>query len=536
VALLVSVLRAAKPRLLGAEGRLPVPLSSKVMDGSVGGLPRANRPVPLETAAGGRTSHRVTELLAREPFLVLLVAIQAVILCFRLPDHVRSDTWLSLVAGRLVARHGLPHHDTLAVWSHGRTWIDQQWLGQLALYWLHLFGGLRLLLLAHVVLLVAGFALALVFARRSGASARSVALVGILALLVALSNSVARTQTFAFLFFVALFWLLASDAQRPSRRVLLALPLLVAWANIHGSAVLGAGLVLLWAASELIRAGLRTGAWGLRARALGLAAAATLSLFVSPYGVSVVQYYRSVLGSGAFRDLVTEWQASTFPAQWPFFVLAVGGIWLVARKPRRLSLFEHLALLATAFAALDAVRNLVWFALVAVMVVPRALDDVWPVVIAPLRRRVNIGLSSSAVAVLVGSLAVAAAHSPAWYAKDYPQGAAAAVSRAANGDRSLRVFANEAFADWLLWKVPALAGRVAFDARFELMNTEELHAVARFRQPNAANRLAPASGYRLIVLDPASEKPAIRAVLREPGARTLYRDSHVAVLLRNSRA
>src|SRR6476661_355870 len=201
------------------------------MEGS-GGLARVHAPAPLDTAGelDTRPRHRLVELLAHEPFLILLVVLQAFILSVRLYDRLQSDTWLTLVAGRLVAHDGLPHHETLTVWSHGRTWIDQQWLGQVALYGLHVVGGLRLLLLVHVLLLIAGFTLALVFSRRSGGSSRSVTLVGIVALVVALPNSVARTQTFAFLFFVALFWLLASEARRPSRRVLLALPLLVVWA------------------------------------------------------------------------------------------------------------------------------------------------------------------------------------------------------------------------------------------------------------------------------------------------------------------
>jgi hypothetical protein len=504
------------------------------MEGSVGGLARAHAPVPLENAAEPHTrrGERLTELLAHEPFLMLLVAIDAVILCFRMPDFVRSDSWLSLVAGRLVSRDGLPHHETLTVWAHGRTWIDQQWLGQLFLYWLHAVGGLRVVLLTHVLLLLCGFTLALVFARRSGGSARSVALIGIGALVLAIPNSIARTQTFAFLLFVAVFWLLAADARRASRRVLLVLPLLVVWANIHGSVVLGVALVLLWALAELVRAGRSPNAWGARLRALAIGLVAPLCLLVSPYGFAVIDYYRSVLGSSEFRDLVSEWHAATFPEQWPFFVLAVGSIWLAARSPKRLSLFEHLALVCTVFAAFDAVRNLVWFALVAVMVVPRALDDVWPIGDAPIRRRVNVGLSLAALVALIATLAIAAGRPSTWYSRDYPERAATSVSEAADGHPSLRVFANEQFTDWLLWKVPSLSGRVAFDARFELMTGEQLRSIVRFRQRISADRLATVSGYRLLVLDPATEKPAIRAVLSEAGTVVLYRDSHVAVLLR----
>jgi hypothetical protein len=504
-----------------------------MMDDLAGGLTRAPAPAPVD-AVSARPSRLkwVANLLAHEPFLVLLVAVEAVILCFRLPAFVNSDTWLSIVAGRLVAEDGLPHHETLTVWAHGKTWIDQQWLGQLALYGLHAGGGLRLVLLVHVVLLLTAFTLALVFARRSGGSARSVALVGIVALVVALPNSVARTQTFAFLFFVLLFWLLASEARTASRRVLLALPLLLLWANVHGSVVLGVALVGVWALAELFRAGRRRDAWPQRLRAVGIAAAGALCLLVSPYGLSVVDYYRSVLGSNTFHDLVTEWQATTFPTQWPFYLLALGGIWVVARKPRRVSLFEHLALILTLVAAFDAIRNLAWFALVAVMVVPRALDDVWPQGDAPVRRRVNVIVGSFGLVVIAGSLAIAAGRPATWYVHDYPNDAAQAVGAAAAGDPSARVFANERFADWLLWKVPQLKGRVAFDARFELLTPAQLRSVARLRQRIPSQGLAPAGGYRILVLDPLDERGALRLAQLENGTHALYRDPNVYVMLR----
>jgi len=506
----------------------------EVMDGSADGLAPVQDRLPADavTTASDRTRHRLVEALAREPFVLVVLALYALLLGLRPAIHIRSDTWLALVAGRLVSRDGLPHHDVLTLWSHGRNWIDQQWLGQLLFYWIYDAGGLRLLLFVHVLLLVFGFALALAFARRSGGSARSVAVVGIVALFVALPNSVARTQSFAYVLFVALFWLLAADSRTPSRRILLALPLLVLWANVHGSAALGAGLVALWAAAWLIRLGVADGrdAWLARGRAVGVAVAAFVCLLVSPYGFGVVGYYRHVLGAGALRDFVTEWGPTTITDQSLFFVLAVGAVWLTARKPRALSPFEHLALLALLFAGLVAVRNVLWFALAAAMVVPRALDAVWPVADSPLRRRANVALSLGAVAIVAFSLLSALSRAPT--ASAYPNRAAAAVSTAANGDPSLRVFSNEAFADWLLWRTPALAGRVAFDARFELLTRRQLLAVARFRHQTTPQWRSAAAGYRLLVLDPRTERRAIRTLRSEAGTRLLFGNEDVAVLMR----
>jgi hypothetical protein len=511
------------------------------MNGSADGLAPVEKGVPacgVGMAASSRARRTLVEGLAQEPFVLLVIALYALILCLRPATHIRSDTWLALVAGRIVSKDWLPHHDGLTVWADGKSWIDQQWLGQLLFYWIHAAGGLRLLLFVHVLLLVLAVALAFAFARRTGGSSRSVAVVGIVALLVALPNSVARTQTFAYVLFVGLLWLLAVEFATPRRRVLLVLPLLVVWANVHGSAVLGAGLVAVWAAAHVIRLGAGGGreAWLARGRAGALAVAAFVCLLVSPYGLGVVGYYRDVLGAGALRDLVTEWGPATVTGQPLFFVLAVASIWLVARNPRALNLFEHLALLCLLFAGLAVIRNAVWFALVAAMVVPRALDEVWPLGDAPLRRRVNVAVSLGALAVVVGSLAIAAGRPQGSYVRDYPAEAAKAIAGIAAGDPSVRVFANERFADWVLWKTPSLEGHVAFDARFELLAPAQLRTIARLRARVLPNGLAPTKGYRVLVLDPVDDRAALRAAQLEKGTVTLYRDPNVYVMLRAPRA
>jgi hypothetical protein len=506
------------------------------MSGSVGGTARVSVPAPPGTEPHPTLRlSGVVRLLAREPFVLLVVALDALVVSVLLPFLVRSDTWLALVGGRQVWSGGLPHHDTLTVWSYGVTWVDQQWLGQLFFYGIHAVGGLRLLLLVHAIVLVTAFTLALTFALRTGASPRSAGLVGVVALIAALPNSTVRTQALAYVLFVALFWLLASDAKGPSRRLFMVVPLLVLWANVHGSAVLGAGLVIVWAVAELLRYGRRADVWSARGRAVVLAAVAPLCLLASPYGLALAGYYHDVLGSSAFRDVVSEWRPATFPDQWPFFVLAVGTLWLAGRSRGKLSLFEQLALVATLFAALDTLRSIVWFALVTAMVVPRALDGLWPVGSAVLRRRVNLVLALGSLLVLVGAFGAAAAHPTGWYARDYPRGAVDAVSKATAHNPSLRVFANEAYADWLLWNVPGLEGRVAFDARLELLSSRQLHSLAHFRNRSTQDWVRAVDGYRLVVLDTATERPTIRELLRQHGTMVLYRDRHVAVLLRGAK-
>ena len=59
------------------------------------------------------------------------------------------------------------------------------------------------------------------------------------AIALGLSSSALRPQTLVLPLFVALAWLLVEDARAPSRRVFWAIPLLVLWANLHGTVTLG---------------------------------------------------------------------------------------------------------------------------------------------------------------------------------------------------------------------------------------------------------------------------------------------------------
>src|SRR5260370_21132279 len=98
--------------------------------------------------------------------------------------------------------------------------------------------------------------------------------------------------------FVDVVVLLVSDALRPTNAVFLTLPILVLWANLHGSVVIAAGLVAL------------RGLLGLTERTyprryLALLLGAVLSVGITPYGTGVLDYYRSTLVNPAFRSIVT---------------------------------------------------------------------------------------------------------------------------------------------------------------------------------------------------------------------------------------
>src|SRR5205085_2842874 len=117
----------------------------------------------------------------------------------------------------------------------------------------------------------------------------------------------------------ATLWLLLDDARRPSRRVFWTLPLLVLWANVHGSVLLGAGLVALAGLVRLAQARRPT------ARGLALTFLPWACMLASPYAAHLPAYYKKVLVGGDFSHLVTEWVPTTLQlVTIPVFILVLG--------------------------------------------------------------------------------------------------------------------------------------------------------------------------------------------------------------------
>ena len=470
-----------------------------------------------------RAVARIGAALEEDGLLVVALAAFAVVLLVTLRRGLGGDGWLAVVAGRWIVQHGLPSHDVLTLLTRGRRWVDQQWLAQLGVYGLWRLGGVKLAMFVHALLATGALAGAALVARRHGATARSVTWIAIPALLSYYPvAAVLRPQSFALPLFTATLWLLLEDARQPSRRVFATLPLLVLWANLHGSVLLGAGLVSL--------AGIVTLAKARRpdARGLVLLIAPWACVLASPYAAHLPAYYEKVLVGGDFSHLVTEWAPTTLRlVTVPVFVLVLGGLWLLGRNGRAVPVFDRLAFLAMAVVAFQAIRNIAWFALGALAVLPPLLDGLRAPVEEP--RRLNRILAVSMLGAVAVALGGVAAKPASWFTHAFPGGAARATAGAAGTHG--HVFATSAYGDWLLWSEPQLEGRLAFDTRFELLTRGQLEEIARI-QAAAGDWLAHVRGYRVFVLDPSADGTLERALRRDLPLRVAFRSPQVVVLRR----
>jgi hypothetical protein len=478
-------------------------------------LPRGPYPLILGASFGW-----LRALLEREAFVVLMVAVLGSAVVVTVPFFVVQDGWLAFVDGRLIAQHWLPHVDTLALWTLGRGWTDQQWGAHLALYELVHHGGLRAAIGFASVCVVVALAVIAIAARRLGASPRSTALVLVLPIFASPWLLEVRSQTLALVPFVLVYVLLAFDARRPGRRVLWVLPVLALWGNLHGSVALGVMLVALYGL-WLVRRG------DSRARGLLLVFGSPLCLVASPYGLSLITYYRTMLVHPPVARFVTEWQAPAFKATTAlFFLTALGAVALFGAHWRVLTSFERWALPLLLLLALTAIRDTTWFDLAAAVTLPRLIEAAWPsrVELTSKLRRVNLIIGSLALVTVLVVSVVAFSRPASWFDHGRSAADAAAVARAAGTDGI--VLADDAHADWLLWEQPRLAGRIAFDVRFELLDAHELRQIQLLRGGSHPVWSRCGATARVITFSGADdEAAALREHVLAPGSHTFVRTS-----------
>ena len=489
------------------------------------------QPLTMRGSEPPRTP-RIARLADSNPFPLLLVCMIGILLLVVFaPSLIVGDTWLTLMAGREVTQHGLPTTDAITLLSRGGTWTDQQWLAQVLFYGAHAIAGIRAVVLLGIILVLLTLSLSVATARTNGATGRSTFLVGLLSVIAGPWGWTLRAQLVALPFFAATLWLLVDASRRGlRRRTLFVLPLLIVWANLHGSVILGAGLAVVLATIELVR---RRGSVRLP---LALVVGAPLCVLASPYATELPAYYNLMLIDAPFAESLREWHWSNPSATTLcFYCLAALTVVLaaVARSRRRLTLFELIALAVMLVAAIDAIRGVIWFALATMAILPVALDGLIgrPDVVAP---RVNRVISIIAVCSLAVAFAVALVLPTSWFLASWPEREIRAVQKATL-DPGVRVFATDRHADWLLWRIPSLRGRMAFDVRFEVYDRKTLEDIVRFGGELGPDWKRISDGYTLVVLDASSKPSHLAKFLADPGARLVFRDREVAVVERPAR-
>lgn len=430
------------------------------------------------------------------------------------------DVWWHVAIGdRVLSGGGLPTVDTWSWTRAGSPWIAKEWLAQLVMAAAARIGGWTGVALLAVLATATALGVVAAHVREHVTTSATVVLVAA-AFVLAAPHLLARPHVLALpLLAVWTSQLLRTDGRRP-RWTLLAL--LVVWANLHGSYLLGIGIAGAVALEHVVETReARTAlvrSWG------GFLAACAAVTLVTPYGPGTLLAALDVLGLGAARDVIVEWQA---PQLGPVHVVVGLAAAALVRLRARLSWPRLLLLLGLVALALTARRNGDVLGVVAPLLLAQPLGEA----LAARGHAPEPTLGSARVAVVacaaagivlvtvpaVRPLAPATRHAPA----------AAVDALVATG--SERVLNDYSFGGYLLARgVPTFV-----DGRTELFGgplVEAHDAALRLDPPAALDALVAVHDPDAALLQPGT--PALDVLEADPRWRRVHADEHAVVLVR----
>ncbi len=500
-------------------------------------------PISRVAQGGGRTTRITLEHVWLTAALIL-IALRP--LLTPIPPH---DFWWHMATGRAILEQGqIPGIDSFSYTRAGESFYNQGWLAQILMYGLHQAGGIPLILIAQafVILLAYGLLLRLCLIRTNRLRL-SVALLLLTTLPLSFDNWNVRPQSYALPLFAGFLTILTEYRLGRNNRLWLLPVLMVLWANLHGTFVLGLALIGFTFLGEWLKSwrggepgDAPSGSW-LATRGLPLiwwGLATSLATLVNPRGFGVIGYVRGLLSSSAVTTLVTEWSPPTIrdTGGQIFFLFLIACILGLAYARRRPDLTDMLLFGAFLWLALSAVRNIVWFGFVATLLLVVQVETL----LAPSAARRPAG-SSTLNGILIGVLGVLFVIGLPWFKPvllpppigsllmaDTPVAAVAQLQRLP--DRPQRLFHAMGYGSYMIWAAPEQ--KVFIDTRIELYPYDQWRDYINLGQANNVDLLLDRYGIDGLLLSLDEQVPLIKVVRADPRWVVRYEDEHSIYLTR----
>jgi hypothetical protein len=447
------------------------------------------------------------------------------------------DLAYHLRAGAMTLDSGsIPTRDTFTFTASGASWVNQQWGAQVLLAVTYRLAGWTGLVLLRAVLVGLLFGLLFLAFRWGGLNRRSAAWLAIGAFVVCAVALGLRPQLFGMVLFALALALVAGRRRYPAA-LWLVVPVVLVWANLHGSFFLGPLVTGL--------AGLQDRHDGVprASRTLFVAVAAAIAACIGPFGPAVWAYAAGLSTNALITSRITEWQPTSLRSI-PgilFFGSALLVVAVLARRHRAAS-WPDLVWLAVFFAiGAYAIRGVAWWPLAAGVVLAGLIaDGGGRATIEPVER------PRRANTVIVAILAIAAiVLIPAWRPLDPALGAPAGVvgnappgitarlrMLAVPGDR---LYNPQPWGSWFEFALPGLP--VAIDSRIEVFPPsvwDDYDAVsgARVDWRSILDRW----GVTIVVATKDRDLPLIDQLSADAGWREAYADADGRIFVRSDRA
>ncbi|MEH2525176.1 MULTISPECIES: hypothetical protein [unclassified Bradyrhizobium] len=437
-----------------------------------------------------------------------------------------SDTYWQITVGQwILDHHALPRTDIYSFTKAGEPWTSSSWLAQV-LYAVsyNLAGWIGPVVLASTCIAVTFALFTHILSRRVPATYAFA--VAMMALALSMGHFLARPHVLALPIMLAWANGLMSASERGQAPSPWLLSLIALWANLHGGFVFGLVLVGAFALDALWNADrAQQKPLVLRWAAFGIGALAACC--ATPYGWGSILAARKILDLGELLHLIYEWTPADF-SKFGEFEMAIltliagalyGGVKL---SPPRIAL-----VLGLLHMALSHVRNFEIFALLLPIVVLApvasqfALRPAW-------HARVPMAVMAAVMVLLGGSTWLLAAN--ATFAPRESQSPSAAVD-ALKAHNPKRVLNDLPFGGYLIWRqIP-----VFVDGRAELYGEAfemAYYRALKLKDVNQFLDILKKWDIDAVLLTPST--PAVGLLDHIGGWRRAYADENAVLHLRTA--
>jgi hypothetical protein len=447
------------------------------------------------------------------------------------------DFWWHLRTGELIVQtHSIPHIDPFSFTKAGIPWITHEWLSEVLIYGLFHIGGNGMLIFIFSIIITGTFIIA--YFRSSTGSRPYMA--GFVLLLGAISTAPTwgvRPQMVSLLLTSLFLFLL--DCYRRNSKIIFLIPLpliMLVWVNLHAGYFLGLAIIGIYILGGLIEMLLAEYNIGDKLQNLpaiknivilcGTLGTSVLVTLANPNGFQIIIYPFQTLTSPAMQQFIQEWFSPDFhqliwqPLAW--LILALIGMGMVSKKS--ISPTNILLIVIFGYAALHSMRNIPFFALVAIPVLSDQIGSVIkiPSVIRPLSRRLRLIVSILiAFMVLVVSLRfiqVVQGQSKA-EADNFPK---TAVDWILQNKPAGNIFNTYGWGGYLIWRTyPEY--KVYIDGRADVYGDAFLYDYISIyhAEPGWEAKLNDHS-IRTVIVE--SDSPLANIMRQSPGWRTAFED------------
>jgi|YNPNPStandDraft_1061719.scaffolds.fasta_scaffold14684_2 hypothetical protein len=349
-------------------------------------------------------------LFPSAPALIALLVFWMALLYGPRMMNMDGDLGRHLTIGRVILESGrIPTRDLFSHTMAGEPLVPHEWLSQVLFALVHRLAGLDGVVWLTAAVLAAAYGLLTAGMRSAGVRAPVPLFAGLIAAVVGSLHWLTRPHIFTLLLFAAFIVLLERYRREGRLRLLFPLlPLMALWANLHGAFISGLVLVAVYAAGAALERRRKAALllWGLLA---GLVLASALN----PVGFRLLPHSFQYLGQRFLVDITQEYQSPDFHnvGTWPFAALLLGSLALGWLARRRLAWTPLLLLAVWSAMALYSARNIPLYALVAVPILARAVDEEvregWPALSVRFSRLEQVerrawGWLWTAAAVIIG--------------------------------------------------------------------------------------------------------------------------------------